>query len=648
MRQSIFCRFNNSDKRPEKSIISGLCLGMRYADPISKMKNFIWMAILFLGLLTSGSPGDLKIWVAQMKVRPGDFKTTMEDLTKEYLRAVDAGADLFITPEGIIPGYPSNDLLFEHDYIQRSVDAAAVLQELTKGHKTAMVLGHIGLNPSRTGRPLQNFLSVFENGQLMYRQAKVLLPTYGPFNDLRYFEPGKISDMKPFLFRGKRISFVICEDGWHYDRDSYGRLPYKHNTILRTKKNKPDFVISLSASPSNAGKQALREDVHRFVSELLGVPLLWINQYGAVDGLEFDGATMLIPPDPKQPLLMKLASFESDSALLTLPKNPADPIRVQTAKANRVEFKNETELVMKALAFGLEEHVRQTGFDSIVLALDGSLNSAWALVNAVQAMGAEKVFAILPSSERDGDQSAEDSHRLLKNLGIPENNKLTLSADYFSAMSSFPEKENEFGAQLAARDPKWAQFFKSKKFRIQTINKSQLATGNSSLLSELAGDVAPNADLLETDIRKLAEYFNKINGRLVIPVSFLKEDSVHQKMIGHPTINTLPSYQLIDPLIKDIVRGRMTPEALAKKYADLDPKVEPRLRPVVGLVLELFNVSENKRQISQATLIRVTNWPLGKEFAKPIMGIRNGHVPSLSELILSRRAGQSCQRFYGL
>ncbi len=623
-------------------------MGMLYAVTISKMKNFIWIAILFISVLTSGSPGDLKIWVAQMKVRPGDFKTTMEDLTKEYLRAVEAGADLFITPEGIIPGYPSNDLLFEHDYIQRSVEAAAVLQEFTKGHKTAMVLGHIGLNPSRTGRPLQNFLSVFENGQLTYRQAKVLLPTYGPFNDLRYFEPGKISDMKPFLFRGKRISFVICEDGWYYDRDSYGRLPYKHNTILRTKKNKPDFVISLSASPSNAGKQALREEVHRYVSELLGVPLLWINQYGAVDGLEFDGGTMLIPPDPKQALLMKLASFEFDSALLTLPQNPADPIRVQTLKANKVEFKNETELIMKALAFGLKEHVRQTGFDSVVLALDGSLNSVWALTNAVQALGAEKVFVILPESKKELEQSLNDSNILLKNLGIPENNRLAVPEDYFSAMSSFPEKESEFGTQLAARDPKWAQFFKTKKFRIQTVNKSQLATGNSSLLSELAGDVAPNADLLETDIRNLAEYFNKIKGRAIIPVSFLKEASAQQKMIGHPIIDSLPSYQLIDLLIKDIVRGRLAPAELAKKYSDLDKQVEPRLRPVVGLVLELFNSSENKRQISQATLIRVTNWPLGKEFAKPIMGLRNGSVPSLSELLSSRRVGQSCQRFYGL
>ena len=567
------------------------------------MLRLLFFLIFFVILQTQSSVAALRVEMAQIAVRPGDFAMLLNQIITQYQQAIANGADLFVLPEGTLPGYPSNDVLTETEYIDRAEEAVEKLREFTKGKPTAIAIGHIGRNPKNTGRALQNFASVFENGQLLYRQAKVLLPTYGPFDDSRYFEPGTIDQIKIFEFRGKRISFIICEDGWFYLKDN-GRLLYKHNPVLKTKRNKPDFVISLSASPYNKNKQPLREKVHLDVSRRVGVPLLYINQVGIVDGVGFDGGSFVALPDGT--IQYKMASFSTDSITLDIPDSTTEPIREVGAKDHRPQPVNEPEMIIKALSNGIREYTKQNGMSSVVIELNGSVDSAVSAFLAVNALGAENV-SVLKASNLNSAASAEVD-TLIKNLSIPEKNI---------------QVRSQWSGNIIQRAD-------SRQLKILTTNKTQLATGQITGSSE-THSLGVVADLFKTEIWKLADYINTRTGQIVIPSHLISQDRLNEAKNSN-----LPESSLLEALLQDLISGHLNQKQLRDKHTGLN----------VENIAQLYFNSELKRQSSQAPLLRISSTPFGIEFRKPITAKRIESIPQLDALSAgstARRCGEAVQ-----
>lgn len=565
-------------------------------------KKSILSAIFVILFPLMGLGSGIKIYLAQVKVRPGQFQAILEDIAKEYTKALQAQADLMVLPEGIIPGYPSNDNLYERDYILRAEQAAQTVQELTQGRSTAILLGHIARNSSPRGRALKNYVSVYENGQLIHRQAKMLLPTYGPFDDARYFQSDEVKNLKAFEFRGTRIGILICEDGWFYDTDANGRLIYKNNTLLKMKRLNADVIFSISASPANQGKQNVRQEVFSHVAKYLNLPVVYSNQFGIVDGVLFDGASFVVSKEGQS--LMKLLDYRADSAIVKVEKNKAPEI----LQGPTVDTKqSDADFLSHSLRFGLKEFMQVARSESVVVIFDGSLESLVTAHIAVKTLGPQNVFVARTADPSNLTGQYYLENHLLVKWGILSPNQLIvpglhLEERKFLLSQIDAIKTNEaMKRKLIAYDSKWAAFFEKKTLTLSTVNKTSLATGLATETAK-AGTLKILGDLFQSDVIRLANFFG----------------------IEYP-IGT--ANQAYDDLLKDIIKGALTRDQIREKYRTQGS--------VVDTALSYYDRSEFERQTSSGVVLRVTNAPLSREARKILNGLREGAVPS-AEILMKR------------
>lgn len=638
---------------------------------------FIFAIVFASSFYSLVAMANLRLKMAQLHVRPGDFNFILSQVQIHYQNAVLNDVDLLVFPEGVLPGYPSNDILNEKDYIDRAEVAFQNVRMMTTGKKTAIAIGHIGRNPRRTGRALQNFLSVVADGKVIHRQAKVLLPTYGPLDDARYFEPGTIAQIKNVSLNGKNVSILICEDAWAFIEDQEGRRLYKHNPVLKVKRNKPDLVIAVSASPFERGKQALREEVYKDVSRRTGAPVLYLNQVGSVDGLGFDGSSFVV--DAGGTIGLRMASFQSDSITLDMTDSKFSPVsELPFVSRPKFSIKNENALVVDAIVHGIQQYTQQIGLKAAVFGLSGGIDSAMTAFFAVQALGPNNVFVIKMPSAHSTESSISDADQVIRNLKIPEQNVITIPIQEIvtgfghalanagidleglaQSDSTLPYEtiqartrmileffistlggnlEHSFFKKMMRENSKWRHLLTVPKFKLQTSNKSELATGNGAIFADMAGFLAPLADIYKTELWELAKYINTTSTGELIPESIIAKEPSAELLSRQFSIDRFPSYRVIDPILRELIAGQMNQQQLTEKFRHLDLEVPPQFRPIVGFVSKLFFQSEFKRQLSQAPIIRVSSTALGKDFRKPITIKRLAPVPSLSclDLFFSR------------
>jgi NH3-dependent NAD+ synthetase/predicted amidohydrolase len=602
-------------------------------------------------------PPPLRVMMGQIRVTPGGFQPILDQAVQLYAQALRRKAHALVLPEGLFPGYPSMDLLTMSDYIDRAELAASALCEATRHGNTVLIFGHIVRNPRPRGRALQNVVSVCKGGQLVHRQAKILLPTYGPFDDSRYFEPGRLHEIQAVDIDGFRVVIGICEDLWYYDKHD-GRIIYTKNTIQRIRALHPDLVISTSASPWNIGKLQAREEVHGDVARRVGAPVMWVNQYGVVDHLNFDGSSFVLNAQGKR--VFRLKSWAPDSEIVQFPFDSRQAIftdRIEPARSQQ----NEGELadILAAIETGLREYIPQIGHNSVVFGLSGGLDSAMAAAFSVRALGADHVFVIKMPSDYSSEGSITDSDQLIKNLGIPPQNVLTLPIremmtalgntlreaglpfedlekfdggrvaienlqartrmmlEFFisNLTGSMKPEDTEIAKWLTAHDPRWAAFISRRAAKIATSDKSELAVGNGTIFGDVAGVLAVNGDLYKTELWDLGYYINQISGREVIPLKILTKDPTPELLGGQLTTDKFPPYRVIDPILIDLIENNFSPDQLRSKYLSFDERVPEHFRhpTLVDFILKLYARSEFKRELAQMPVIRVHARAFGKE-----------------------------------
>jgi NAD+ synthase (glutamine-hydrolysing) len=338
----------------------------------------------------------LKIGILQLNSTIGDFSANRQKLLAGYEKAAALGAEFIIAPELFLCGYPPRDLLLRDDFIDANL---AALAETTKSvGAIPLCVGYVDRNSEKPGRALQNAAAVLQNGKILWRTQKSLLPTYDVFDEDRYFEPAK--NVAPFEFNGRKLGITICEDIWN-DEDFWPERLYRRDPVKELIAQGAEIIINISASPWHDGKEQMRLKMLQRVARDEKIPLAQVNLVGANDELIFDGHSVVL--NSKGDLIRLGKSFTEEILVADLQTGDVPA----TARQKSLEWPEREQQLFAALSLGIRDYVHKCGFKSVIVGLSGGIDSALVAVLAADALGAENVLGVaMParySSERQFD-----------------------------------------------------------------------------------------------------------------------------------------------------------------------------------------------------------------------------------------------------
>jgi len=552
----------------------------------------------------------VKIAIAQINCIVGDLAGNAAKILLYCQRARSAGADLLLTPELALCGYPPEDLLLR-DGFYRECDAA--MARLARDvHGITLVVGH----PHQEGGRRHNAASVVRDGQIAATYYKYTLPNYTVFDEERYFEPGD----RPCVFQvgETRFGLNICEDTWGplgplTVSPEGGRVRLGINICADAWEAKAphaareagaQVLLVLNASPYHMGKQAVRHDVMRERVGETGMALVYANLVGGQDELVFDGASFAL--DRQGECVCELPLFEEALGIVTVVDG--EPQRAEIAPAEPVEAE-----VYKALVLGVRDYVEKNRFPGAIIGLSGGVDSALTSCIACDALGADRVRAVMMPSQYTAQMSLEDSREIARNLRVRYDEIpirpafdafLGLLAKEFSGRPVDAAEEN-----LQARIRGTLLMALSNKFGaivLTTGNKSEMAVGYATLYGDMAGGFAVIKDILKTLVYRLCAYRNGV-GR-VIPERVLTRAPSAELRAGQTDQDNLPPYDVLDAIISAYMENDMSPSEMIEQGFDAEE---------VRRVVEMIHRSEYKRR--QAPIgIRITHRGFGKDWRYPI------------------------------
>ena len=357
----------------------------------------------------------MKFAIAQLDPTVGDLIGNAQQILAAAQNAVEQGAQLLLTPELSLCGYPPRDLLLRPGFIQQMQTVLEKLaKDLPQGLTTLVGLAQPNADAGEKGqKPLYNSMALLENGTIKTVFHKRLLPTYDVFDEERYFESG--TDPNHFTLeagdRSLHIGVTICEDLWNED-DFWGQRTYEVNPTAEVVAAGVDLVVNLSASPFTVGKQALREKMIAHAARQHSCPIIYVNQVGSNDDLIFDGCSVAM--DRQGTVVSRSTSFQPavqivdyDLEKQTLVLGTIHPL-LDTSEAE----------IWSALVLGVKDYSRKCGFSKAVIGLSGGIDSALVAAIATAALGPDNVLGVLMPSPYSSDHSISDAEKLAHNLGI--------------------------------------------------------------------------------------------------------------------------------------------------------------------------------------------------------------------------------------
>lgn len=538
----------------------------------------------------------MKIAVAQIAPIVGAFDFNLQKIKESYELACREQANLLITPELGVCGYPLLDLLDRPEIFQRNEKSLQELLELTKGRAVALAVGHVKENPEPRGRRALNHVSVFYDGEMVHSQSKTLLPTYGVFDEARYFEPARSVSL--WNFKNKKIGIAICEDLWGADPQLVGRTYSggfqpggSHNPVAQFKEQGAELILSLSSSPYEWGKRQRREALHQSISKDLEVPLIYVNQVGATDEILFDGASF--STDSRGQVTGRLSVFESSFGVVEVVEGGSSR---WLSPSGVTASESDIEILARGLVTGIREYFERTGFKTAIVGLSGGIDSAVVATLAVKALGARHVMGVAMPSQYSSSHSLADAEELAKNLGIPfevKNIKFLFSA----AVRHLSEGRGELSPiALENIQPRLralqlmtlANHYQS--LVLTTGNKSELAVGYCTSYGDMVGALAPIGDLYKTRVYELARYINEAWGA-PIPVSTLEKPPSAELKPDQKDLDTLPPYDELDALLEDYIEKKLPVEEILEKHSTSAKEI-----------LKMIERNEYKRRQAAPTL----------------------------------------------
>jgi NAD+ synthase (glutamine-hydrolysing) len=541
----------------------------------------------------------VKIALAQIDPTVGDFTGNLQKIVSFSRRAADWGARLTVFSELAICGYPPADLLEKPSFLARCRTAVDELRAATFDLPTAVLAGVALPAGGADGKPAFNAAVLIDHGQLLLEQHKCLLPFYDVFDEQRYFSPS--GPQKVIDFAGTRLAVTICEDAWN-DKSFWPRQLYDIDPVVELMRQKPALLINLSSSPYWHRKRTIRREMLTAIARRDAIPVLMSNQVGGNDSLVFDGSSLAL--NARGELIAQAKSFEEDLVVV-------DPFNAAPVP---LPEDDETEAAYRALVLGTRDYVRKCGFQKAIIALSGGIDSALVAAIAAEALGAENVTGIGMPSPYSSSGSIDDSRQLAANLGIRfETISINeLFADFNHALAPLfkglaPDTTEENiqprirGTILMALSNKFGALV------LTTGNKSEMAVGYCTLYGDMVGALAVIGDLVKTRVYAVCRWINR--EREVIPATILEKPPSAELRPGQMDTDSLPPYDVLDPIVEAYVERYETPESIA----------EERGFPLelVQQVVRLIERSEYKRQ-QAAPVLKVTSKSFGMGRRFPI------------------------------
>jgi NAD+ synthetase len=551
----------------------------------------------------------MKIAIAQLNATVGDLPGNVDRIVDFAERARAAGANLMVTPELALCGYPPEDLLLRPDFLEACADALDDLARRVRG--IALVVGH----PRAAAGKRYNAASFIRDGVIAAVYDKHNLPNYTVFDEARYFESGAAPCV--FGVNGVQFGINICEDTW--GAPAAARRPGADELAIgvnicadswhaeaprAAREAGAGVLLVLNASPDQIRKQEVRYDVMRQRVAETRMPLIYANLVGGQDELVFDGASFVL--DGSGAVARQLPSFEEALGIVDL----TDGEPQAGEKADPLPLEAE---VYRALTLGVRDYVNKNGFPGVLLGLSGGIDSALTLAVAADALGPERVRAVMMPSQYTAGMSREDAQAEAQALNVRyteiaikpifEAYRAALAAEF----KGLPEDTTEENLQSRIRGTLlMALSNKSGAIVLTTGNKSEMGTGYATLYGDMAGGFGVLKDINKMLVYRLAHYRNSLSP--VIPARVIERAPSAELKPDQQDQDSLPPYAVLDAILEAYVENDWSPEAIIEQgYAKAD----------VQRVVHLVRVSEYKRR--QAPIgIRITSRGFGKDWRYPI------------------------------
>src|SRR5437870_3152463 len=544
----------------------------------------------------------MKIGFAQINPTVGDLRGNCELIARAYERLAAAGAELVLTPELAITGYPPQDLVLKSRFVPENLELLERLH--ARVGDAALLVGFVDRNEGR-GKPFRNAAALLERGKPIRKTYKSLLPTYDVFDEERYFQPAE--RVEPFLVHGKKIGVTICEDIWteHYlPRPLYDIEPV-HSLVEQG----AHIIVNLSSSPFSLHKPAIRYEMVAGLARAYQRPICYCNLVGGNDQLVFDGSSIAV--NAAGNLIAQLAAFREDEKI------------VDTDSTTAIEFHEgkTPEQLFDALSLGVRDYFRKCNFHSAVVGLSGGVDSAVAAVIAVDALGAKNVTGVSMPSQYSSRGSVDDARALARNLGI-KLLEIPIGDAFAVFKSQFKEtfkglSENETEENMQPRLRAMTLMALSNKFGhlvLSTGNKSELAVGYCTIYGDMAGGLAVISDVPKTMVYELARWINSDYaariGRKgeVIPKSTIEKAPSAELKPDQKDQDTLPPYEILDQILQLYVEENLSARDIIARGFD---------EKTVRWVQRRVDLNEYKRE-QAAPGLKVTSRAFGIGRKMPI------------------------------
>ncbi len=531
----------------------------------------------------------VSIALAQLNLFVGDVTGNTEKILGYATRARDElQADLVVFPELAICGYPPEDLLF-HAGLLRRVDEA--LDEIRSSVRGIAILAGF---PEYSNDQIYNACAVFQDGDILARYRKQLLPNYRVFDEERYFTAGK--EAAVFSLNGVRIGLNICEDVW------------QPGPAAAAKVAGAEFIIAINGSPYELETQSKREHVVGQRVQETRLPVVYLNMVGGQDELVFDGGSFVMDADGEiafraKPFKEGLHRILMNATASGVVPEPGDVEPQLSAEQS----------VYEALLTGTRDYVEKNGFPGVILGLSGGVDSALILAIACDAIGAERVSSVMMPFRYTSTMSQEDAAAQAAGLGV-KYSVIPIEPMYEATVKQL-EKAFESGKEDATEENIQARCRgmllmaisnKTGLMLLTTGNKSEMAVGYATLYGDMAGGFAPIKDCSKSLVYRLARYRNTVSQ--VIPERVITRPPSAELKANQKDSDSLPEYDVLDPILEAFIEKDLSVAEITERGFDRD---------VVVRVLELVKRSEYKRRQAPPG-IRISGRAFGRDWRYPI------------------------------
>ncbi|HTO56090.1 MAG TPA: NAD+ synthase [Myxococcota bacterium] len=526
----------------------------------------------------------MRLALAQINTTIGDFAGNLRAIKAAVERAKVERADVVVLPELAVCGYPPGDLLDRPSFLRDQTRALDELVALSR--EVAIVAGAVLPAPQGAPKRLSNAAVLLDRGEIAHVQAKTLLPTYDVFDESRYFQPA--AERRVIEFRGRRVGIAICEDVWS-GKFWGARRPYPVDPVEELVAAGAEVVWTISASPWNQRKMALREAMLCDAARQHRVPVVFVNLVGGNDELIFDGTSFVVDADAR--VVTRLARFAEDFAVV-------DPFASGRPEAPALE--PDPELLERALVLGIRDYLGKLRLGSAVIGLSGGIDSAVTADLAVRALGAQNVAGLLMPGPFSSEHSISDAEALARNLGISART-VRIDSIYkgyleqfrhmFGARESYGLTQENVQARIRGA-LLMAASNEENRIVLATGNKSELSMGYTTLYGDLVGGLAVLGDVLKRDVYALARHANRAGPR--IPRGSIEKPPSAELAPGQKDSDSLPPYPVLDEVLHQAIE-------LGLPGDEIEPPAGAT-RETVAWILRQIDRNEYKRRQAPVVL----------------------------------------------